>query len=113
VQVKDKEKLKQYQLIKFVPFNPKDKRTEATLKDPQGTHSRRAPAACCRAYQCVRVRCAGKEIRVTKGAPQVIVQIAANREEIEEEVKKHIDDFAHRYHRRRRRWHRYRCCTLG
>jgi H+-transporting ATPase len=48
----DKEKLHNYKLIKFLPFDPVGKRTEATLEAPQH-----------------------KTLRVTKGAPQVVMNL--------------------------------------
>src|SRR6184192_2295452 len=51
--LKDPSVLKSYQQEKYVPFNPIDKRTEATIKDASG-----------------------KVFRVTKGAPQVILALA-------------------------------------
>ena len=51
--LKDPSILKSYQQEKYVPFDPVDKRTEATIKDASG-----------------------KIFRVTKGAPQVILALA-------------------------------------
>jgi H+-transporting ATPase len=51
--LKDPAILKSYQQEKYVPFDPVDKRTEATIKDTSG-----------------------KLFRVTKGAPQVILALA-------------------------------------
>jgi len=51
--LKDVSVLKSYQQEKYVPFDPVDKRTEATIKDTSG-----------------------KVFRVTKGAPQVILALA-------------------------------------
>jgi len=51
--LKDPSVLKSYQQEKYVPFDPVDKRTEATIKDASG-----------------------KVFRVTKGAPQVILGLA-------------------------------------
>jgi H+-transporting ATPase len=51
--LKDAAMLRTYQQEKYVPFNPVDKRTEATIKDTSG-----------------------KLFRVTKGAPQVILALA-------------------------------------
>ena len=53
--VKDGQALKGYQVTHFQPFDPVHKRTEATVK---GTN--------------------GKEFKVTKGAPQVILELSAN-----------------------------------
>jgi len=51
--LKDPSKLNSYQQENYVPFDPVDKRTEATIKDTSG-----------------------KVFRVTKGAPQVILTLA-------------------------------------
>jgi H+-transporting ATPase len=51
--LKDPSVLKSYQQEKYLPFDPVDKRTEATIKDASG-----------------------KVFRVTKGAPQVILALA-------------------------------------
>jgi len=50
--LQDKENLKNYRLIKFVPFDPVQKRTESTIEDSQQ-----------------------QTFRVTKGAPQVIIDL--------------------------------------
>src|SRR5215471_11273483 len=51
--LKDQSALKSYKQVKFVPFDPVSKRTAATVTDPQG-----------------------KSVVVSKGAPQVIVELA-------------------------------------
>ncbi|UXD21813.1 cation-transporting ATPase [Ignicoccus pacificus DSM 13166] len=62
--------LKECKQLKFVPFDPVRKRTEAIVK------------------------CKGKKMFVTKGAPQVIIDMV-NKEEIdEEEVLKKVEEFA-------------------
>ena len=71
--VKDQKALKSYQQIHFQPFDPVHKRTEATIK---GTD--------------------GKEFKVSKGAPQVILAMAANAGAIKPTVEKAINDFAAR-----------------
>src|SRR5208337_2357584 len=53
--LKNAQALKGYQVVHFQPFDPVHKRTEATIK---GTD--------------------GKEFKVTKGAPQVILELSAN-----------------------------------
>ncbi len=53
--LKDKDALKPYQVAHFTPFDPVHKRTEATVKGPDG-----------------------KTFKVTKGAPQVIQGLSAN-----------------------------------
>lgn len=71
--VKDKEILKQYQLIHFQPFDAVCKRTEALIKEQSG-----------------------KEIKVTKGAPQVILSLSANGEQVKNSVENAIAEFAAR-----------------
>ncbi len=53
--LKDKDALKGYDVVHFQPFDPVHKRTEATVKGKDG-----------------------KTFKVTKGAPQVILELAAN-----------------------------------
>jgi H+-transporting ATPase len=53
--LKDQETLKDYQVGHFQPFDAVHKRTEATVKGPDG-----------------------KEFKVTKGAPQVIMALSAD-----------------------------------
>jgi len=71
--VKDQNSLKGYQLLHYQPFDPVHKRTEATLKGADG-----------------------KEFKVSKGAPQVILALAANAGAIKPAVEKAINDFAAR-----------------
>ena len=71
--LKDKQALKPYQVTHFQPFDPVHKRTEATVKGADGT-----------------------TFKVTKGAPQVILALAANAGEVKEAVDKAVDDFAAR-----------------
>jgi len=71
--LKDKDSLKGYQVIHFQPFDPVSKRTEATLK-----------------------RTDGKQLKVSKGAPQVILKLAANAAQIQSQVEKTINEFAAR-----------------
>jgi H+-transporting ATPase len=65
--------LKGYQVIHFQPFDPVHKRTEATVK---GTD--------------------GKEFKVTKGAPQVILELSANAGQVKAAVEKAVNEFAAR-----------------
>lgn len=65
--------LKDYQVVHFQPFDPVHKRTEATVK---GTD--------------------GKEFKVTKGAPQVILELASNANEVKPAVEKAVNEFAAR-----------------
>ena len=71
--LKDKEALKPYQITHFTPFDPVHKRTEATVKGADG-----------------------KIFKVTKGAPQVILALAANAAAAKSAVDKAVDDFAAR-----------------
>ena len=71
--LKDDQALKAYQVVHFIPFDPVHKRTEATVKKPDG-----------------------KTVKVTKGAPQVILALAANAEQVKPAVEKAIAGFAAR-----------------
>ena len=71
--VKDGKALQGYQVVHFQPFDPVHKRTEATVKGPDG-----------------------KQFKVTKGAPQVILALAANADEVKSTVDRAVDDFAAR-----------------
>ena len=71
--LKDDTALKGHKVLHFTPFDPVHKRTEATVKGP-----------------------GGKSFKVTKGAPQVILALAANTDAIEPAVDKAVDDFAAR-----------------
>ena len=71
--VKDDKALKSYQVLHFKPFDPVHKRTEATVK---GTD--------------------GKQFFVTKGAPQVILEMSANAGEVKTAVEKAVNEFAGR-----------------
>ena len=71
--LKDKAALKPFQVTHFQPFDPVHKRTEATVKGPDGN-----------------------EFKVTKGAPQVILDLSANAGEIKPAVDKAVNDFAAR-----------------
>jgi len=70
-----KDKLEEFEELDFVPFDPVAKRTEATVREKTG----------------------GKTtFRVTKGAPQVILGLTANYEELAEEVELKIKEYAER-----------------
>ena len=69
--VKDDKELKKYQIVHFQPFDPVHKRTEATVKGADG-----------------------KQFKVAKGAPQVILQMATNIADVKAEVDKAVNDFA-------------------
>lgn len=72
----DPKKLDAYTIEHFIPFDPVHKRTEATVKDSKG-----------------------KEFKVTKGAPQVILEMSSNKESISDEVNRAIADFASKGYR--------------
>ena len=71
--LKDKAALKPYQVTHFQPFDPVHKRTEATVKAADGN-----------------------TFKVTKGAPQVILALAANAAAVKDDVDKAVNDFAAR-----------------
>jgi len=71
--LKNKDALKSYQAIHFQPFDPVHKRTEATVK---GTDA--------------------KMFKVTKGAPQVILELSANAGQVKSAVDKAVNEFAAR-----------------
>jgi H+-transporting ATPase len=71
--VKDDNTLKGFTVLHFQPFDPVHKRTEATVK---GTD--------------------GKQFFVTKGAPQAILQLATNADEVKVAVENGINEFAGR-----------------
>ncbi|WP_259721198.1 plasma-membrane proton-efflux P-type ATPase [Synechococcus sp. CS-1328] len=69
----DHQRLDGYELIHFQPFDPVHKRTEATIRGLDGL-----------------------EFKVTKGAPQVILELSANRAEVTAAVDGAISGFAAR-----------------
>lgn len=71
--LESKDVLKDFNVIHFSPFDPVHKRTEATIKNANG-----------------------KEFKVTKGAPQVILELSTNTSNIKESVEKAVNDFAAR-----------------
>ncbi len=71
--VKDDQALKGFQVTHFQPFDPVHKRTEATVKAKDG-----------------------KEFKVTKGAPQVILELSSNAGQVKPAVEKAVDEFAAR-----------------
>jgi H+-transporting ATPase len=71
--LKDKDSLKKYKVVHFQPFDPVHKRTEATVKGKDG-----------------------KEFKVSKGAPQVMLELAANSGKVKSVVDKAVNDFATR-----------------
>jgi H+-transporting ATPase len=71
--VKDDKSLKSYQVVHFQPFDPVHKRTEATVKAEDG-----------------------KQFNVAKGAPQVILQMSINANEVKAAVENAVNEFAAR-----------------
>ncbi len=71
--LKDKDSLKAYEVVHFQPFDPVHKRTEATVKAKDG-----------------------KPFKVTKGAPQVILALAANAGQVKAAVEQAVNEFAAR-----------------
>ena len=71
--LKDDQVLKGYKITHFQPFDPVNKRTEATVADMDG-----------------------KAFRVTKGAPQVILALSADAGEVTLAVDKAVNEFAAR-----------------
>ncbi|MDM7938099.1 MAG: plasma-membrane proton-efflux P-type ATPase [Cyanobium sp. CZS 48M] len=69
----DDHSLDDYQLVHFQPFDPVHKRTEATVRGLDGL-----------------------EFKVTKGAPQVILALSANRAQVKAAVDSAISEFAAR-----------------
>ncbi len=65
--------LKDYSVLHFQPFDPVHKRTEATVKGADG-----------------------KQFRVAKGAPQVILQMSTDAAAVKPDVDKAVNDFAAR-----------------
>jgi H+-transporting ATPase len=65
--------LEDFEIIHFQPFDPVNKRTEATVKSHQGLQ-----------YQ------------VSKGAPQVILGLSSNSKQIEGDIDKAVEEFAER-----------------
>ncbi len=69
--ITDQARLNSYVELDFLPFDPVAKRTEATVKSPEG-----------------------ETITVSKGAPQVICNMAWNADAIRAEVEKGMEEFA-------------------
>jgi H+-transporting ATPase len=74
--LKDAKVLNSYKTVHFVPFDPVHKRTEATIKD-SGGHT----------------------FKVTKGAPQVIFDLADNKSDVQDILDKTTYDFASKGYR--------------
>ncbi|HYX05623.1 MAG TPA: plasma-membrane proton-efflux P-type ATPase, partial [Bacteroidales bacterium] len=71
--MKNQDELNDYENEKFTPFDPVNKRTESLVKDKQG-----------------------KTFRVSKGAPQVILNLVAPSEDLKKKTDDMIADFARR-----------------
>jgi H+-transporting ATPase len=71
--LKSDQNLKKYQVVHFKPFDPVHKRTEATVKTPDG-----------------------KQFSVAKGAPQIILEMSSNLDEVKASVEKAVNEFAAR-----------------
>jgi H+-transporting ATPase len=71
--LKSDQALNGYQVLHFQPFDPVHKRTEATVKGTDGT-----------------------AFKVTKGAPQVILALLANAEQVTPAVEQAVNEFAAR-----------------
>ena len=71
--LKNKQALQGYQVVHFQPFDPVHKRTEASVKAADG-----------------------KTFKVTKGAPQVILELSANAGQVKPAVEKAVNEFAAR-----------------
>jgi len=69
--VQDTERLKMYNQLKFLPFDPVIKRTEGTIEEAQG-----------------------KTFKVTKGAPQVILGMCDVGDGIKTKAEEAVNDFA-------------------
>jgi H+-transporting ATPase len=63
--------LPNYQATKFKPFDPVSKRTEAEIKDAHGN-----------------------SFKVAKGAPQVILSLAADKDKIADKINESVEEFA-------------------
>ena len=72
-EMKDKSVLESYTVKHFQPFDPVSKRTEADIVESDGA-----------------------SIKTSKGAPQVILELAFNKDSIREEVDSAINEFASR-----------------
>jgi H+-transporting ATPase len=71
--LKDKDVLKHYDIVHFQPFDPVHKRTEATVKAKDGN-----------------------AFKVTKGAPQVILELSDNSGQVKSIVDSAVNEFAAR-----------------
>jgi len=71
--LKDAKALDGYRVVHFQPFDPVHKRTEATVKATDGS-----------------------QFKVTKGAPQVILELSANAAQVNPAVENAVNEFATR-----------------
>ena len=71
--LKNKDALKDYDVVHFLPFDPVHKRTEATVKAKDG-----------------------KTFKVAKGAPQVILKLSGDVAQVKPAADKAVNDFAER-----------------
>jgi len=69
--LKNKQELQAFQIFHFQPFDPVHKRTEVSVKAADG-----------------------KIFKVTKGAPQVILELSANAGQVKSSVDKAVNEFA-------------------
>lgn len=65
----------QYRVVHFIPFDPVKKRIEAKIEGPEG------------------------DFMVTKGAPQVVLDLCINPPQVKDRANQFIEDFAHRGYR--------------
>jgi len=71
--LQDKKQLEEFDILDFQPFDPVNKRTEATVKGSDN-----------------------EEFKVTKGAPQVILALLTNPGELQSQIEQAVDGFAAR-----------------
>jgi len=74
--LQDDKVLEGYKIVHFQPFDPVHKRTEATVKNPNG-----------------------KTFMVSKGAPQVILELATNKSQIKDKLEATVNEFASKGYR--------------
>ncbi len=67
----DGDSIKSYKIENFIPFDPISKRTEATVADTQG-----------------------HQFKVAKGAPQTIMSLCENNNDLGDAIKDHVNQFA-------------------
>jgi H+-transporting ATPase len=74
--LEDEQAMKKYNQTNFVPFDPVSKRTEASVEDPDG-----------------------KTFKVTKGAPQVILELCHPPADLTDKANAKVDEFARQGYR--------------